>query len=160
MGNCQDCSRKSIAFDELLANEAKREHQREKLTVSVFNNIIGHYIYQTLIDEEYEYIEDILYDLDCYQSNIISIASHNIKNNKLNKHKWTDNDKEILYKLLSKIFKNNISDIDILVNECTLSLAKCNHKQLIDNVENIITNIYTVEIQPETELINAKVTFL
>eukprot|EP01084_Bolivina_argentea_P206664 352773_1 len=138
MGNCQDCSRKSVAFDKLLENEAKRTHKREKVTVSllnavkisstkIFNNIIGHYIHQTLIDEEYEYIDDILYDLDCYQSNIISISSHHIINNKLNKHKWNDNDKEILYKLLLKIFKNNISDIDILVNECTLLLAKCNH---------------------------------
>eukprot|EP01083_Nonionella_stella_P252868 870763_1 len=100
MGNCQDCSRKSVAFDKLLENEAKRTHKREKVTVSllnavkisstkIFNNIIGHYIHQTLIDEEYEYIDDILYDLDCYQSNIISISSHHIINNKLNKHKFS-----------------------------------------------------------------------
>eukprot|EP01083_Nonionella_stella_P021966 60757_1 len=163
MGSCQDCSRESLAKEMVLEQEAKACKQNRRPNTDpddtpsydtllkviqtccsqIFNYAIGQHIYDVLIDEEYQYVDDIVYDLDCYQSNIISLSTQHITNNKLIKYEWNDNDREILYSLLLKIFKHNVTTLDSLLDEFvykphTLSLSTCTKDALIASVEVVV----------------------
>ena len=82
---------------------------------------IGNLIVNTIKEEEFETINDVLDDLNNYNmSLIIKFIKENIINNNKIKYLFNENDSKILYKLLLKIFsekkKENILNIDILIN--------------------------------------------
>ena len=112
----------------------------KEVVTKIYNNeLIGMCVVDTFEKEGYENIEMTVEDLEePDNSNILSVTTKNINNNKNINNKWNSNDTQIFYKLLLKIFKKNIIDINILYKEfkqqiitTPSTLINCTNNQLI-----------------------------
>eukprot|EP01084_Bolivina_argentea_P274205 467309_1 len=78
----------------------------------LLDNVIANHVYDTIIENDFETIEDIMSDISNYdECYIIIFTTKKIDNSKTT---WDENQKQLLYKILLNIFKHKITNFDML----------------------------------------------
>ena len=122
----------------------------------IFNDEQIGSILRSIIDENFEETQEVLDDLHEFdQCCIVSYTSQQICQNKENniKYKWDESsDKSILYQLLRKLFKDNITDLATLIR----TFSNMTNQSKSQSIPSTLTECTTNDIITVSDVVISK----